>query len=142
MKILFLSWRDTTHPDGGGSEVYVEQVAAGLAARGHKVTILCAAHAEAADVSVRDGFRIVRRGGRLTVYLHGLAYLLTRAGRRTDVVVDVVNGLPFAAPLVRRRCTWWTSATRRRRRSSGAAKGRPLTTSTTTSVRRPARVSR
>ena len=103
MRIAFLSWRDTTHPDGGGSEVYVEQVAAGLAARGHVVTVLCAAHPGAADVTVRDGFRIVRRGGRLTVYLRGLAYLLSPAGRRTDAVVDVVNGLPFAAPLVRRR---------------------------------------
>ncbi|MEO6512183.1 MAG: glycosyltransferase family 4 protein [Nocardioides sp.] len=103
MRVLFLSWRDTTHPDGGGSEVYVEQVAAGLAARGHDVTVLCAAHPGAADVTVRDGFRILRRGGRLTVYLHGLALLLGPAGRRTDVVVDVVNGLPFAAPLVRRR---------------------------------------
>ena len=103
MRVLFLSWRDTTHPDGGGSEVYVERIAAGLAARGHDVTVLCAAHEGAADVTVRDGFRIERRGGRLTVYLHGLAALLGRAGRRTDVVVDVVNGLPFAAPLVRRR---------------------------------------
>ncbi len=103
MRVLFLSWRDTTHPDGGGSEVYVEQVAAGLAARGHDVTVLCAAHDGAPDVTVRDGVRIVRRGGRLTVYLQGLAYLLSPAGRRTDVVVDVVNGLPFAAPLVRRR---------------------------------------
>jgi glycosyltransferase involved in cell wall biosynthesis len=103
VRILFLSWRDTTHPDGGGSEVYVERMASGLAARGHDVTVLCAQHPDAADVTVRDGFRIVRRGGRLTVYLRGLAYLLTPAGRRTDVVVDVVNGLPFAAPLVRRR---------------------------------------
>jgi glycosyltransferase involved in cell wall biosynthesis len=103
MRVLFLSWRDTGHPDGGGSEVYVEQVATGLAARGHEVTVLCAAYPGAADVTVRDGFRIVRRGGRLTVYLHGLAFLLSPAGRRADVVVDVVNGLPFAAPLVRRR---------------------------------------
>jgi glycosyltransferase involved in cell wall biosynthesis len=103
VRVLFLSWRDTTHPDGGGSEVYVEQVAAGLAARGHDVTVLCARHPGAAEVTVRDGFRILRRGGRLTVYLHGLAYLLSRAGRRTDAVVDVINGLPFAAPLVRRR---------------------------------------
>jgi glycosyltransferase involved in cell wall biosynthesis len=102
VRILFLSWRDTSHPDGGGSEVYVEQVAAGLASRGHDVTLLCARHPGAADVSVRDGFRVVRRGGRLTVYLRGLAYLLSPAGRRTDAVVDVVNGLPFAAPLVRR----------------------------------------
>jgi glycosyltransferase involved in cell wall biosynthesis len=103
VRVLFLSWRDTSHPDGGGSEVYVEQVAAGLAARGHDVTILCAKHPGAADVSVRDGIRIVRRGGRLTVYLWGLTYLLSPAGRRTDVVVDVINGLPFATPLVRRR---------------------------------------
>ena len=52
---------------------------------------------------MQDGFRIERRGGRLTVYLRGLAYLLSPAGRRADVVVDVINGLPFAAPLVRRR---------------------------------------
>jgi glycosyltransferase involved in cell wall biosynthesis len=31
-----------------------------------------------------------------------LAYLLTRRGRGTDVVVDVQNGLPFFSPLVRR----------------------------------------
>jgi glycosyltransferase involved in cell wall biosynthesis len=103
MRVLFLSWRDTSHPDGGGSEVYVEQVAAGLAARGHDVTVLCASHDGAADVSVTGGFRVLRRGGRLTVYVHGLAYLLSRAGRRTDAVVDVINGLPFATPLVRRR---------------------------------------
>ena len=103
MKVAVLSWRDTTHPDGGGSEVYVEQVAAGLAARGHDVTLFCAAHPGAPGLTVRDGFRIVRRGGRLTVYLHGLLFLLSRSGRRCDAVVDVINGLPFAAPLVRRR---------------------------------------
>ena len=27
MRIAFLTWRDSTHPDGGGSEVFVEQVA-------------------------------------------------------------------------------------------------------------------
>ena len=47
--------------------------------------------------------RFRRRGGWLSVYPHGLAYLLSRAGRRTDIVVDVHNGIPFAAPLVRRR---------------------------------------
>ncbi|MFC6345401.1 glycosyltransferase, partial [Nocardioides hankookensis] len=46
---------------------------------------------------------IRRRGGRLTVYLHGLAYLLYREGRRSEAVVEVINGLPFGARLVRRR---------------------------------------
>jgi glycosyltransferase involved in cell wall biosynthesis len=102
-RITFLSWRDTSHPDGGGSEVFVEEIGRGLAALGHEVTMLCAAHGSAARDETRDGLRIRRRGGRLTVYLHGLLFLLSRAGRRQDVVVDVVNGLPFWSPLVRRR---------------------------------------
>lgn len=103
MRITFLSWRDLTHPDGGGAEVFVEQVAGGLAARGHEVTLLCPRHPALRRPTVRDGFRLLPRGGRLTVYLHGLAFLLSREGRRQDVVVDAINGLPFGAPLVRRR---------------------------------------
>ena len=39
MRIAFLSWRDTGHPDGGGSEEYIEHIAEQLVARGHDVTI-------------------------------------------------------------------------------------------------------
>jgi glycosyltransferase involved in cell wall biosynthesis len=102
LRITFLSWRDTSHPEGGGSEVYVEEVAKGLVARGHRVTVVCAAHGHAARAEIVDGVAMRRRGGRLTVYLHGLAFLLGREGRRQDLVIDVINGLPFAAPLVRR----------------------------------------
>ena len=101
MRIAFLSWRDTTHPDGGGSEVFVESVGRELVRRGHDVTLLCARHPGAARREVRDGVRLRRLGGRLTVYLWGLAWLV-RHRRDVDVVVDVVNGLPFASPLVRR----------------------------------------
>lgn len=100
--IVFLVWRDTSHPDGGGSEVYVEHMARWLAGRGHRVTICCAAHPNAPADEVRDGVTFRRRGGWLSVYPRGLAYLLG-PGRRADIVVDVHNGIPFAAPLVRRR---------------------------------------
>lgn len=102
MRVAFLSWRDTLHPEGGGAEVFVERVAEELVARGHTVTIRCAAHPEAPTRETRRGVRYSRAGGRLTVYPRGLLWLLG-PGRRHDVVVDVVNGLPFAAPLVRRR---------------------------------------
>jgi glycosyltransferase involved in cell wall biosynthesis len=102
-RIAFLVWRDTRHPEGGGSELFVERVAGWLAGQGHDVTIVCAAHANAPADEVRSGVRFRRRGGRLTVYPHGLAYLLGRAGRRTDLVVDVQNGLPFFSCLIRRR---------------------------------------
>jgi glycosyltransferase involved in cell wall biosynthesis len=102
-RVVFLTWRDTAHPEGGGSEVFVERIASHLAASGHEVTILCAAHGGAPADEVRDGVRFHRRGSRLGVYLRGMAYLLLGAGRHADVVVDVQNGIPFFAPLVRRR---------------------------------------
>lgn len=101
-RIVFLVWRDTSHPDGGGSEVFVEEIAGRLAATGHHVTIVCAAHANAPSDELRDGVFFRRRGGRLGVYLGGLWYLLG-PGRRADVVVDVQNGVPFFSTLVRRR---------------------------------------
>lgn len=101
MKIAFLTWRDSTHPDGGGSEVFVEEVARELVRRGHTVTIVCAAHPGAPDESDLDGVRVLRLGGRLSVYPQALVWSSLR--RRLDVVVDVINGLPFGTPLFRRR---------------------------------------
>ncbi len=102
LRVTFLNWRDTTHPDGGGSERYIEEVARRLVRGGDQVTVLCAAHGTARADEVVDGVKLRRRGGRLTVYLHGLLFLCSAEGRAQDVVVDVVNGIPFAARLVRR----------------------------------------
>ena len=101
--VLILNWRDTTHPEGGGSEVYVERVAAGLAAQGRPVTLFCAAHPGAPASERVGGIRVVRRGGRRTVYLHAWwAHMTGRLGSH-EVVVDVQNGLPFLSALWCRR---------------------------------------
>ncbi|WP_378026588.1 glycosyltransferase family 4 protein [Actinoplanes sp. GCM10030250] len=101
--IVFLNWRDTRNPEGGGSEIYTERVAAELIRRGHRVTLFCAAHDDApADETLPSGVRVMRRGNRHTVYLRAaLAYLTGRLGR-TDVLVDVCNGVPFLSPLYAR----------------------------------------
>ncbi|MFC5287021.1 glycosyltransferase family 4 protein [Actinokineospora guangxiensis] len=98
-EILLLNWRDTGHPEGGGSERYVERVAQGLAARGYRVTIQCSAYSGAASGEWVAGVRFRRRGRRLTVY--PLALLSVLRGR-PDVIVDVQNGMPFFARLVAR----------------------------------------
>jgi glycosyltransferase involved in cell wall biosynthesis len=103
VEVTILAWRDPWHPDGGGSEVYVEEVARRLVDQGHAVTIRSAADPGRPVRESIDGVAHVRRGGRLTVYLHGFAHLLSPAGRRADVVVDVINGVPFWSPLLRRR---------------------------------------
>src|SRR5215218_300723 len=102
--VLILNWRDTTHPEGGGSEVYVERIAAGLAAQGRPVTLFCAAHPGAPAAERVGGIRVVRRGGRLSVYPHAWwAHLTGRLGGHEVVVVDVQNGLPFFSALWCRR---------------------------------------
>lgn len=102
LRIAFLTWRDLGHPDGGGSEVYVESVARELVRRGHRVEVRSARYPGSERVSVVDGVRLVRWGGRLSVYPAALLWTLTR-GRRYDVVVDVINGLPNMSRLARRR---------------------------------------
>ncbi|GAW51470.1 MULTISPECIES: glycosyltransferase family 4 protein [unclassified Nocardioides] len=100
--VVFLSWRDTRNPEGGGAERYLEQMAAGLVERGCRVTIFCVAYAGAAPDETVDGIRFVRRGSKLSVYPLGMWALLRRRLGRVDVVVDVQNGLPFFTPLVTR----------------------------------------
>ncbi len=53
--VVFLSWRDTHNPEGGGAERYLEKMAAGLVDRGCEVTIFCAAHAAAPPDEDVDG---------------------------------------------------------------------------------------
>jgi glycosyltransferase involved in cell wall biosynthesis len=99
-RVVFLSWRDTRNPEGGGAERYLEQMAAGLVARGCAVTIFCAAHAAAPPEEVLDGVRFVRRGTKTTVYLEGMRALRRGDLGHPDVVVDVQNGIPFFSRLV------------------------------------------
>jgi hypothetical protein len=67
LRVALLNWRDTGHPEGGGSERYVERVAAGLAADGCDVRIHTARYPGARRREVRDGVAFARAGGRLTV---------------------------------------------------------------------------
>lgn len=101
--VVFLSWRDTSNPEGGGAELYLEEIAQGLVERGAKVTIFSAAHDQAPRDEVRSGIRFVRRGSKLSVYLRGMLGLALRRFGHVDVVVDVQNGLPFFSRLVTRR---------------------------------------
>jgi glycosyltransferase involved in cell wall biosynthesis len=105
LNILALNWRCTRHPQAGGSEANLFEQARRWAAGGHRVTVFCADpgrdRAPARDELV-DGVRVIRRGGRFTVYLLAALFVL-RNGRRYDRVLDVANGIPFLAPLFTNR---------------------------------------
>lgn len=101
--VVIFNWRDTANPEGGGSERYVEKMARGLAERGARVTVFCAAHAEAPDDEVVDGVRFMRRGSRLDIYPRAVWHLLRRRFGPVDLVIDVQNGLPFFTRLATRK---------------------------------------
>lgn len=101
--VVLCNWRDTSNPEGGGSERYVERMARGLVARGCRVTVCCARHDSAPDDETRDGVRFIRRGGKLGVYPKTLAGIALRRLGPIDLVVDVQNGMPFFTRLATRR---------------------------------------
>ncbi|QGU01133.1 GDP-mannose-dependent alpha-(1-6)-phosphatidylinositol monomannoside mannosyltransferase [Corynebacterium kalinowskii] len=100
MNILLLCWRDTEHPQGGGSERYLERVAEYLAAQGHRVRYRTASIPGQPHRQYKGGVQFLRRGGRMSVYVTAALEMLLGRYRDVDVVVDTQNGIPFFA-------TWW-----------------------------------
>ncbi|MCP9272327.1 glycosyltransferase family 4 protein [Mycolicibacterium arenosum] len=104
--VLLLCWRDTGHPQGGGSETYLQRIGAQLAESGVDVTLRTARYDGAARRDLVDGVHVSRGGGRYTVYIFAMvAMLAARIGLgplrrvRPDVVIDTQNGVPFLARL-------------------------------------------
>ncbi len=95
-RVAIVAWRDVASPQAGGSELLVDQLAAGLTARGDQVTLVCGG--PAAD----HEYDVLRNGGPYTQFLRApLAY--ARHLRDCDVLVEVCNGMPFLAPLWSRK---------------------------------------
>jgi glycosyltransferase involved in cell wall biosynthesis len=94
--LAFVAWRDLANPRAGGSEVLVDRLAEGMAARGDRVSLLCAGPTEARP------YEVIRNGGTYSQFLRApLAY--QRRLRDCDLVIEVCNGMPFFAPLWSRR---------------------------------------
>src|SRR4051794_20156833 len=85
LRVLVLNWRDVRHPQAGGAEQYIHQIARRCAAAGADITWFTARAAGQPPSDVIDGIRILRSGGELSLYLHAAARMVRS---RTDV--DVV----------------------------------------------------
>lgn len=96
MRVVFAAWRDLAHPQAGGAEVLVDHLAAGMAARGHEVALICGSPVAA------HPYPVVDLGGTYGQYLR--APLVHRQRFADwDLLVDTENGVPFFSPLWRRR---------------------------------------
>jgi glycosyltransferase involved in cell wall biosynthesis len=97
-RILILNWRDITHPDAGGAEVYTHNVANEWLKQGHSVTLFCAAVDRKPAIEEIDGLQIIRRGTRHSVYRRAKGFYLLEGKGNFDLVIDEVNTRPFGAP--------------------------------------------
>jgi glycosyltransferase involved in cell wall biosynthesis len=104
-RILVLNERDPENPLAGGAETHIFEIFSRLAAAGHEVTLLAAAFPGGAREANVRGVRVLRLTNRYLYYLV-VAFAARRElrRRRYDVVVDVLNKLPFLSP--------WTAGAR------------------------------
>lgn len=96
-RILWLTWKDRSHPLAGGAEVVNEAIAQRLVRAGAQVVFIVGGFDGGGAVEERDGYRIERVGNRFTCYYH--AWRKVRRDYRgwADLVIDEVNTVPFFA---------------------------------------------
>ena len=97
MNILWMTWKDLSHPLAGGAETVNEELAARLAVDGHAVRFIVGAYPNAVTSEERNGFEIIRLGGRFSVYWKAYRYYKQHLRGWADLVIDEVNTIPFFA---------------------------------------------
>lgn len=101
MKILIFNWRDPKHSWAGGGEIYVFEQAKRWVKMGHEVTVFCGEDQgkKLANFETTNGIKIYRKGGRYSLFFWAVWYYLKVFKKKPDIVIDVVNGIPFFTPL-------------------------------------------
>jgi glycosyltransferase involved in cell wall biosynthesis len=101
MRILWLTWKDITHPQAGGAEIMSSELAKRLVQDGHEVIFLAAAHGSDSppQIVVIGGYQVIRVGTRYSVYWQAYRYVKQRLADWPDIVVEEVNTVPFFSSL-------------------------------------------
>lgn len=99
MNILLVNWQDIRNPQAGGAEIHLFELFTRLAARGHRVRLVCSGFPGAPEREVVDGITVCRAGDRHSFALVGRAAIRRELAReRPDVVVDDINKIPLCTP--------------------------------------------
>jgi glycosyltransferase involved in cell wall biosynthesis len=107
-RVSMLAWRDLDDPEAGGSEVHASTVARLWAEAGLEVTMRTSFASGQAQMSWRDGYRVIRKAGRYMVFPRAaFSEMMGWHGGR-DGLVEIWNGMPFMSPLWARtpHVTW------------------------------------
>lgn len=98
--LLVVNWQDRENPQAGGAEIHLHEIFGRLAARGHRLTLLCSGWRGAEPRATLDRIEVHRVGGRYSFALRAAPYYRRAlAGRAFDLAVEDINKLPLYTPL-------------------------------------------
>ena len=97
-RIDVVAWRDFDDPEAGGSELHAHRVITAWSNAGLDVSMTTSSVPGSRTVVRRDGYRVIRRAGRYSVFPRTmLSGALGRIGSG-DGLVEIWNGMPFFSP--------------------------------------------
>lgn len=104
MNILLVNWQDRRNPQAGGAEIHLFELFQRLAARGHRVRLVCSGWPGAPSREIVDGIEVHRIGGRHSFAVRGRgAVRRALQAEPPDILVEDINKLPlFVAGLTDR----------------------------------------
>lgn len=97
MNVLWLSWKDRSHPQAGGAETVSGKLMDHLVQDGHQVIHLTAAYPDSLSHETKEGIEIYRQGSRYSVYLKVKKLFKQKFQDWPDVVIDEMNTIPFGS---------------------------------------------
>lgn len=98
MEILILNWKDIKHPNVGGAEVIIYELAKRLVQEGHSVTWFCRNFIYGKNEEEYDGIRVIRRGNLITTYFIA-PFFYWSLKRKPDLIIDMSNTIYWQTPL-------------------------------------------
>jgi len=103
MRILWINHRDPKHPQAGGAEVRLHEIARRLVKMGHKVTVLSERVSGLPDREILDGIEIQRIGNKATIHLLAPLYLRKHQHKYDIIIDDIAHAVPWYSPLATKK---------------------------------------
>jgi len=102
-RVHVLAWRDLDDVDAGGSEIHADEVMWRWAELGLDVLHRTSFAEGLPHEADRNGYRVVRRGSRYSVFARTVAAEVSRRMGPYDALVEIWNGVPWFSPVWCRR---------------------------------------